>query len=62
MNTLCYKHAVFYEVYIRAYRDSNGDGHGDIAGLTEKLDYIKDLGVDCIWMLPMYPSPLVDDG
>jgi maltose alpha-D-glucosyltransferase/alpha-amylase len=62
MNSLWYKDAVFYEVYVRAYRDANGDGHGDLAGLTEKLDYIKDLGIDCIWLLPIYPSPLNDDG
>jgi maltose alpha-D-glucosyltransferase/alpha-amylase len=62
MNSLWYKDAIFYEVYVRAYRDADGDGHGDLAGLTEKLDYIKDLGVDCIWLLPIYPSPLNDDG
>ncbi len=57
-----YTNAVFYELYIRAYRDTNGDGHGDLRGVIEKLDYIKSLGVDCIWLLPMYPSPLKDDG
>lgn len=57
-----YMNAVFYEVHIRAFRDSNGDGKGDLPGLIEKLDYIKDLGVDCIWILPIYPSPLKDDG
>jgi maltose alpha-D-glucosyltransferase / alpha-amylase len=57
-----YKRAVFYEVYVRAFSDSNGDGHGDLRGLMSKLDYIKDLGVDCIWLLPIYPSPLRDDG
>ncbi|MBN2044241.1 MAG: maltose alpha-D-glucosyltransferase [Anaerolineales bacterium] len=57
-----YQTAIFYEVHIRAYMDGNGDGHGDLAGLTQKLDYIKDLGVDCIWILPHYPSPLKDDG
>ena len=61
-NTLWYKDAVFYEVYVRAFFDSNGDGHGDLAGLTQKLDYIQDLGADCIWLLPTYPSPLKDDG
>ena len=61
-NELWYKDAVFYEVYVRAYRDSNGDGHGDLAGLTAKLDYLKELGVDCLWLLPIYPSPLKDDG
>ena len=57
-----YLNAVFYEVHIRAFCDSNGDGKGDIAGLISKLDYIKDLGIDCIWILPIYPSPLKDDG
>ncbi len=57
-----YKDAVFYEVYPRAFRDSNADGHGDLAGLTQKLDYLQDLGVTCLWLLPMYPSPLADDG
>jgi maltose alpha-D-glucosyltransferase/alpha-amylase len=57
-----YKDAVFYEVYVRAYHDSNGDGHGDLKGLIEKLDYIQDLGIDCIWLLPIFPSPLKDDG
>ncbi len=61
-DSLWYKTAIFYEVYIRAFADSNGDGHGDIRGLIGKLDYIQDLGVDCIWLLPMYPSPLLDDG
>jgi maltose alpha-D-glucosyltransferase/alpha-amylase len=54
--------AMFYEVHIRAYCDSTGDGKGDIQGLISKLDYIKSLGVDCIWILPIYPSPLKDDG
>ena len=57
-----YKDAIFYEVYIRAFRDSNRSGSGDIQGLIEKLDYIRDLGVDCIWIMPHYPSPLNDDG
>ncbi len=59
---LWYKNAVFYEVYARAYKDSDGDGNGDLRGLTQKLDYLKGLGVDCIWLLPIYPSPLRDDG
>jgi len=59
---LWYKDAVFYEVYVRAFHDSNGDGHGDLRGLTQKLDYLKELGVDCLWLLPIYPSPLKDDG
>ncbi len=61
-NRLWFKQAIFYEVYVRAYRDSNGDGHGDINGLLEKLDYLQELGVNCIWLLPIYPSPLRDDG
>ena len=59
---LWYKDAVFYELYIRAYADGNGDGHGDFQGLTSRLDYVQQLGVNCIWLLPMYPSPLKDDG
>ncbi|MGD8856957.1 MAG: maltose alpha-D-glucosyltransferase [Chloroflexota bacterium] len=57
-----YQEAVFYELYLRAYCDGNGDGHGDFQGAISKLDYIQSLGVDCIWILPMYPSPLKDDG
>src|SRR5437899_8423831 len=57
-----YKDAVFYEVHVKTYKDANGDGVGDFAGLTESLDYIQELGVDCLWILPMYPSPLRDDG
>ena len=57
-----YKDAVFYEVHVKAFSDANGDGVGDFAGLTANLDYVKDLGVDCLWILPMYPSPLKDDG
>ena len=57
-----YKDAIFYELHVRAFMDSNGDGIGDFPGLTERLDYIRDLGVNCIWLLPMYPSPLRDDG
>lgn len=57
-----YKNAIFYEVNIRAFYDSNGDGRGDLRGLAQKLDYLQDLGVDCLWLLPYYPSPLKDDG
>ncbi|MRS04512.1 trehalose synthase, partial [bacterium] len=57
-----YINAIFYQVYVRAFCDSNGDGHGDLPGLISKLDYIRDLGVDCIWLMPIYPSPLKDDG
>src|SRR5215216_5890482 len=59
---LWYKDAVFYEVYVRAFYDRNSDGHGDLKGLTQKLDYLQELGVNCIWLLPIYPSPLKDDG
>jgi len=59
---LWYKNAIFYEVHIRAFCDSNGDGIGDLPGLTTRLDYLQDLGVDCLWLLPMFPSPLKDDG
>ncbi|MEW5820525.1 MAG: maltose alpha-D-glucosyltransferase [Cyanobacteriota bacterium] len=57
-----FKDAIFYEVFIRSFKDGNSDGIGDFIGLRKKLDYIKSLGVTCIWLLPMYPSPLRDDG
>jgi maltose alpha-D-glucosyltransferase/alpha-amylase len=57
-----YKDAVIYEVHVRAFADSDGDGIGDFIGLTQKLEYLKDLGVTAIWLLPFYPSPLLDDG
>ncbi len=57
-----YKRAVFYEVLIRGFYDSNGDGTGDIRGLTSRLDYLEWLGIDCIWLLPIYASPLRDGG
>ena len=57
-----YKDAVFYEVPVKSFFDADGDGIGDFAGLTSHLDYVQDLGVDCLWILPMYPSPLKDDG
>jgi maltose alpha-D-glucosyltransferase/alpha-amylase len=59
---LWYKDAVIYQLHVKAFYDSNGDGIGDFRGLTEKLDYIKELGVDTIWLMPFYPSPLKDDG
>lgn len=59
---LWYKDAVIYEAHIKSYHDSDGDGMGDFPGLISKLDYIRDLGVDTIWLLPFYPSPLRDDG
>jgi maltose alpha-D-glucosyltransferase / alpha-amylase len=57
-----YKDAVFYEIYVRGFYDSNNDGIGDFRGLTQKLDYLQWLGVDCLWVLPMYASPLRDGG
>ncbi|MBI4702937.1 MAG: maltose alpha-D-glucosyltransferase [Deltaproteobacteria bacterium] len=59
---LWYKDAVFYELRVRSFHDSNADGIGDFRGLTEKLDYLEDLGVTALWLLPFYPSPLRDDG
>ncbi len=59
---LWYKDAIFYEVYVRGFFDSNGDGNGDLRGLIEKLDYLRDLGVDCLWLMPILASPLKDDG
>ena len=59
---LWFKDAIFYEVSVRAFYDSNGDGIGDFLGLIQKLDYLEDLGVNTIWLLPFYPSPLKDDG
>ena len=59
---LWYKDAIIYELHVRAFCDSNGDGIGDFPGLTEKLDYLRGLGVTALWLLPFYPSPLRDDG
>ena len=59
---LWYKDAVLYELHVRAFFDSNGDGIGDLPGLIQKLDYLQDLGVTCLWLLPFFPSPLKDDG
>ncbi len=61
-NPLWYKDAIIYELHVRAFHDSDGDGIGDFRGLTEKLDYLQDLGVTAIWLLPFCPSPLRDDG
>jgi maltose alpha-D-glucosyltransferase / alpha-amylase len=60
--SLWYKDAIFYEVYTRGFFDANGDGDGDLIGLTSKLDYLQDLGVDCLWLMPIYASPHKDDG
>ncbi|HZO98001.1 MAG TPA: maltose alpha-D-glucosyltransferase [Gaiellaceae bacterium] len=59
---LWFKRAVFYEIHIRGFADGNDDGSGDFRGLAEKLDYLQWLGIDCVWLLPMYPSPLRDGG
>ena len=59
---LWFKDAVIYQLHVKAFRDSNGDGVGDFAGLTERLDYLRDLGVTTLWLLPFYPSPGRDDG
>jgi maltose alpha-D-glucosyltransferase/alpha-amylase len=59
---LWYKDAVIYQVHVKSFFDANNDGVGDFKGLTQKLDYIKNLGATCIWLLPFYPSPLRDDG
>jgi len=57
-----WKEAVVYQIYPRSFKDSNGDGIGDLKGITSKLDYIKGLGVDVIWLSPMYDSPNADNG
>ncbi|MFL5806265.1 MAG: maltose alpha-D-glucosyltransferase [Roseiflexaceae bacterium] len=59
---LWYKDAIFYELQVKSFYDSNGDGIGDFRGLIEKLDYLQELGVDCLWVTPFYPSPQRDDG
>ncbi len=61
-NPLWYKDAVIYELHVRSFADSDGNGMGDFKGLTERLDYLQDLGVNAIWVLPFYPSPWRDDG
>src|SRR5499427_9004269 len=59
---LWYKDSIIYELHVRAFKDSNGDGIGDFRGLIQKMDYLGDLGVTCLWVLPFFPSPLKDDG
>jgi maltose alpha-D-glucosyltransferase/alpha-amylase len=61
-DTLWYKDAIIYQLHVRTFCDSNGDGIGDFPGLTQKLDYLQELGVNAIWLLPFFPSPLRDDG
>jgi len=62
MDPYWYKDAIIYEAHVRSFFDSNNDGIGDFAGLTLKLPYLRDLGINCLWLLPFYPSPLRDDG
>ena len=59
---LWYKDAIIYQLHVKSFADSNNDGIGDFAGLTEKLGYLQDLGVTTLWLLPFYPSPGRDDG
>ncbi len=61
-DSLWYKDAIIYELHVRAFKDSNGDGIGDFPGLLQKMDYLQELGVTCLWLLPFFPSPLKDDG
>jgi alpha-glucosidase len=61
-DTTWWKHAVIYEIYPRSFQDSNGDGIGDLNGITQRLDYLQTLGIDAIWISPMFPSPQVDFG
>src|ERR671931_2117848 len=57
-----YKDAIIYELPVKSFCDGNADGVGDFVGLFQRLDYIKDLGITCLWLLPFFPSPLKDDG
>lgn len=61
-DALWYKHAIIYQAHVRTFYDSNGDGIGDFQGLDQKLDYLEELGIDAIWLMPFFPSPLRDDG
>lgn len=61
-DNLWYKDAVIYQLHVRTFCDSNADGIGDFAGLTQRLDYLQELGITAIWLLPFYPSPLRDNG
>jgi maltose alpha-D-glucosyltransferase / alpha-amylase len=61
-NALWYKDAIIYQVHVRTFHDSNGDGIGDFRGLAEKLDYLQELGINALWLMPFFPSPLRDDG
>ena len=59
---LWWRNGVIYQIYPRSFQDSNADGIGDLAGITDRLDYLQDLGIDAIWLSPIYPSPDVDFG
>jgi len=59
---LWYKDAIIYQVHVRTFRDGSGDGIGDFRGLAEKLDYLQELGITALWLMPFFPSPLRDDG
>src|SRR5690606_7112361 len=62
MKKTWWKESIIYQIYPRSFKDSNGDGIGDLKGIIEKLDYLKDLGVTAIWISPIYPSPMADFG
>ena len=57
-----YKRAIIYQIHVRSFLDSNGDGIGDFRGLAQRMDYVQELGVNAIWLMPFFPSPLRDDG
>ncbi len=59
---LWYRDAIVYQTHVKAFQDSNGDGIGDVRGLTSRLDYLAELGITALWLLPFFPSPLRDDG
>ena len=61
-DALWFKDAIIYELHVKTFHDSDADGIGDFRGLIEKLDYLQELGISAIWLLPFYPSPLKDDG
>jgi len=61
-DALWYKDAIIYQVHVRAFYDSTGDGVGDFRGLAQKLDYLQELGINALWLMPFFPSPLRDDG
>ncbi|MGX8680854.1 MAG: alpha-amylase family glycosyl hydrolase, partial [bacterium] len=62
MNKTWWKEAVVYQIYPRSFQDSNGDGIGDLQGIISRLDYLKDLGIDVLWISPVFVSPQVDNG